>query len=248
MVETVLTNAEVEEIRELLLQQKHRIEAALAGMNSEEEGFRSMELNDEADFAAASRDYDNDYFISDQQRRELAMIDHALKKIENGTFTGHCEMCGEEVTMPRYRIKPHARYCIECPIRVGGRRLSHIFYRRNRVPWRYLFFGNISIFSKFLSAQLLSFCVTFDISTAYHRHREAIPFKKPHRIVGIHNDEKVFFRLPWCRRYVYELVTINRDESVLRDNFSRSFPQDTVHSDRNVAFIVEIDVKRGEAV
>jgi DnaK suppressor protein len=114
MQEKVLTEAQIEEIRGLLLQEKRQIEAALAGMSSEEEGFRSMELNDEADFAAASRDYNNDFQIELQQREELEMINHALQKIEDGTFTGRCEMCGAEVTMPRYRIKPHARYCIEC--------------------------------------------------------------------------------------------------------------------------------------
>ncbi len=114
MTEKVLTEVQIEEIRKMLLQEKERIETILTGMDSEEEGFRAMELNDEADFAAASRDYNNDFYISTQQHKELEMINHALKKINNATFTGLCEMCGAEVTMARYRIKPHARYCIDC--------------------------------------------------------------------------------------------------------------------------------------
>lgn len=114
MNETVLTQAEIDEIQERLLQEKRVIEAVLAAIENEGEGFHGMELNDEADFAAASRDYDNDVRISRQQRGELTMIEHALRKIENGTFTGRCELCGAEVTMPRYRIKPYARYCIDC--------------------------------------------------------------------------------------------------------------------------------------
>ena len=114
MKDTVLTAAEIGEIRERLLEEKRAIESALSSIDSEGEGFRDMELNDEADFAAASRDYDNAFRISRQQREELAMVDHALEKIEKGIFTGRCEMCGAEVTMPRYRIKPYALYCIEC--------------------------------------------------------------------------------------------------------------------------------------
>lgn len=111
---TVLTEAEIDEIRERLLQEKRSIEAALAAIDNEGEGFRGMELNDDADFAAASRDYNNSFQISRQQRAELAMIDHALEKIEQGRFTGRCELCGAEITMARYRIKPYALYCIEC--------------------------------------------------------------------------------------------------------------------------------------
>jgi DnaK suppressor protein len=114
MADKVLTEAQIEEIRELLLCEKDRIESILIGMDGEKEGFLGMELNDEADFAAASRDYNNDLNITSQQRKELEMIDHALEKIKKGTFTGLCEMCGAEVTMQRYRIKPYARYCIDC--------------------------------------------------------------------------------------------------------------------------------------
>lgn len=114
MQEKVLTAEEIEEIRGLLLEEKRKIEAALVSMHSEEEGLRGMELNDEADVAAANRDYNSDFQLGRQQREELAMIDHALEKIANGEFTGCCEMCGAEVTMARYRVKPYARYCIEC--------------------------------------------------------------------------------------------------------------------------------------
>lgn len=53
-------------------------------------------------------------FILKTTKKELELIDHALKKIEKGEYTGLCEMCDSEITIKRLRVKPHARYCIDC--------------------------------------------------------------------------------------------------------------------------------------
>jgi len=51
--------------------------------------------------------------ISSQQSRELAEIDFSLSKIENGGY-GICEMCEEDISFQRLKVKPHAKYCIVC--------------------------------------------------------------------------------------------------------------------------------------
>ena len=43
----------------------------------------------------------------------VADIDHALEKIEKGTY-GLCESCGEEIPVERLEILPSTRYCVEC--------------------------------------------------------------------------------------------------------------------------------------
>lgn len=110
----ILNKKQVEEIRSLLLQNKMTIESTLNNLSNEHSNLTDMVLNDEGDFAAASRDYITDVHIKNQQLRELNLINHALKKIEKNEYTGLCEMCDSEITIRRLRVKPHAMYCIDC--------------------------------------------------------------------------------------------------------------------------------------
>lgn len=109
-----LNTKQVQEIKNLLLENKEKIEQTLHTISDDHESLSSLELNDEADFASASRDYNNDVLIKNQQMSELTMINESLHKIEGGKFTGLCDMCDGEIGMPRLRVKPHAKYCIEC--------------------------------------------------------------------------------------------------------------------------------------
>lgn len=109
-----LNQKQIKEIEDLLLTNKAKIEATINTISNEHQNLSSMELNDEGDFAAASRDYTNDIHIKKQQLEELELINHALKKISKGEFTGLCEMCDAEIGIQRYRVKPHAKYCIDC--------------------------------------------------------------------------------------------------------------------------------------
>lgn len=114
MPKRALSKKHIEEVKTLLLENKAKIEATLNSISNDHESLSSMDLNDDADFAAASRDYSNDIHIKNQQMKELTLINHALFKIEKGTYTGLCEMCDSEITMKRLRVKPHAKYCIDC--------------------------------------------------------------------------------------------------------------------------------------
>ncbi|AXH11004.1 molecular chaperone DnaK suppressor DksA [Malaciobacter halophilus] len=114
MGKRALNQKQIEEIHVLLLQNKQKIETTLRTIDTEHESLSDMDLNDDGDFAAASRDYSNDIHIKKQQLKELNLIDHALKKIEKGEYTGLCEMCDSEISIKRLRVKPHAIYCIDC--------------------------------------------------------------------------------------------------------------------------------------
>lgn len=50
---------------------------------------------------------------SDVARRELAEIDAALARIQEGSF-GVCIECGGPLGLQRIRALPEARYCIAC--------------------------------------------------------------------------------------------------------------------------------------
>ena len=46
-------------------------------------------------------------------RETLADVDHALERIEDGSY-GECERCGNEISPARLEAIPHARLCISC--------------------------------------------------------------------------------------------------------------------------------------
>jgi RNA polymerase-binding transcription factor DksA len=51
--------------------------------------------------------------VSEVVRRELAEIDAALLRIEQGRF-GACQNCGGPLGLQRLRALPEARYCVAC--------------------------------------------------------------------------------------------------------------------------------------
>jgi len=67
MAGRVLNQKQVEEIKVLLVQNKEKIEKTLKTMDTEHETLNTLDLNDDADFAAASRDYSTDIHIKQLQ-------------------------------------------------------------------------------------------------------------------------------------------------------------------------------------
>lgn len=58
--------------------------------------------------------------LGEDQRRELAAIDDALRRISEGRY-GTCLACGGALGLQRIRAIPEARYCVACS---GSRALS----------------------------------------------------------------------------------------------------------------------------
>jgi DnaK suppressor protein len=51
--------------------------------------------------------------LSIRDRAKLALIDVALKRIEDGVY-GDCEECGEEIVEGRLLAFPHVATCVDC--------------------------------------------------------------------------------------------------------------------------------------
>ncbi len=67
-----------------------------------------------ADPAASWQDWESQPEpMTDLTRRELADIDAALRRIEEGRY-GRCEACGGPMGLQRIRAIPEARYCVSC--------------------------------------------------------------------------------------------------------------------------------------
>jgi DnaK suppressor protein len=109
----MLTETELKEFENKLLDRRVQIEKNLKGTTSELDEMRDQELNDEGDYAAASAETVVDSAILLQQRQELNEIELALDKIKRETF-GICEMCEEPIGKPRLEVKNFARFCITC--------------------------------------------------------------------------------------------------------------------------------------
>ena len=109
----MLTEIELNEFQNKLLDRRVQIEKNLRGTTLELEGMRELELNDEGDYAAASAETIVDSAILVQQRKELNEIELALDKIKARTF-GICEMCEEPIARRRLEVKNFARFCITC--------------------------------------------------------------------------------------------------------------------------------------
>jgi DnaK suppressor protein len=66
------------------------------------------------DPAASWRDWETLHDpVSELTRRELAEVEDALRRIEEGRY-GRCESCGGPMGLQRIRAIPEARFCLSC--------------------------------------------------------------------------------------------------------------------------------------
>jgi hypothetical protein len=88
------------EAREFLLQRRRRLrqQSGPAGAGPAGHWFDTEALPEPA---------------GEEARRELARIDAALERIEQGCF-GTCLACGGPMGLQRMRAIPEARYCLGC--------------------------------------------------------------------------------------------------------------------------------------
>lgn len=108
-----MRDSDLKYFKDMLDERKAQIRRNIEDAAREIESLKDDEVGDEADHASVSTDRMIDQAISSQQTRELGEIDFALSKISNGSY-GICEMCEEDISFQRLKVKPHAKYCIVC--------------------------------------------------------------------------------------------------------------------------------------
>lgn len=96
-----------------LLDAKEHILQNVELASTELKQLQTQENNDDMDFASMRSDAMIEQVVSDQQKSELKDIEHALTRIEDGSYN-ICEMCSEKIGMARLKAKPYARYCMTC--------------------------------------------------------------------------------------------------------------------------------------
>ena len=104
---------EIEYFEEILRSRQEQIVKNITTVESELDQLQDMELNDEGDYASANNDHIVENAIGNQQDLELHEIEAALARIKETNY-GICEMCEEPIGIHRLKVKPHAKYCIDC--------------------------------------------------------------------------------------------------------------------------------------
>ena len=117
-----MSTVDVEHFRELLVEKRDAVAAALANLHKE----NARSLEDEtgelvsgsadqhlADTATETVEREIGNTLEEHDERLLGAIDAALQRIEDGTY-GKCVNCGAPIPEERLEAMPWATLCIDC--------------------------------------------------------------------------------------------------------------------------------------
>ena len=117
-----MSTVDVAHFRELLLEERGRVEHAIAALRAEHPGSLedesaevngSLDTEDLAETASATLGREIDYTLGENSQTVLGEINAALARIDAGTF-GTCTKCGTAIAVARLEAHPWASLCIDC--------------------------------------------------------------------------------------------------------------------------------------
>ena len=122
-----MRSGDTQRFREALVDERARVEHALATLRHEHHGSPDDEVeeiaatsdNHLAETATATVDREIDHTLGDNAEQVISAIDAALTHIEQGTY-GACVSCGSEIPRERLEANPWASLCIDCKRRAEG--------------------------------------------------------------------------------------------------------------------------------
>ena len=110
---------DADHVRERLDEERERLDALrqeYVGLRDESEEDNLQELSSvdqhQADIGTETFDREKDFSILEEIEGELAAIEHALKRLDDGTY-GTCEACGKAIPDDRLEAMPAARFCVD---------------------------------------------------------------------------------------------------------------------------------------
>ena len=116
-----MTQVQTDHFRDLLVQERERVERAREQIHNDHPGSLTDETGDLvssswdehlADSATETHDRELDYGLEENADLVLGEIDAALKRIDGGTY-GICEVCGRPIAPERLEARPWATLCID---------------------------------------------------------------------------------------------------------------------------------------
>ncbi len=99
---------------------KSELETLKADLSARLARYKSHQLREEGaldkDFEEQANQTQNDEVVDSleaETRTELAQIEHALERIENGVGE-ECEVCGKTIDPRRLQVLPYTTLCVDC--------------------------------------------------------------------------------------------------------------------------------------
>jgi len=109
----ILNKREKERYKKELLEKKKEINHHLSEFYTESKEVETGIAQDVVDRAESSYTKEFLLSLSNKERKQLSLINEALKRIEKGTY-GICQRCTQEIGKKRLEAIPWTPYCINC--------------------------------------------------------------------------------------------------------------------------------------
>ena len=108
-----IAKKEKKALEKTLRAEKEKILYKLRQFHSESKEVETDIAQDVVDKAESSYTKEFLLSLSDAERRQLALIDDALRRLPGKEF-GLCQMCGKPISKKRLSALPWTPYCIDC--------------------------------------------------------------------------------------------------------------------------------------
>lgn len=105
-----MTKLNIKNIKKNLLTERDFLAARISGNDLSVD---DSETPDPVDLAVQNYSKNVLLAVSENDSRQLQMIDEALRRIEDEEY-GECQNCGNEIQPKRLEAIPWARYCLNC--------------------------------------------------------------------------------------------------------------------------------------
>ncbi len=102
----------MENLKQVLLKRRQALRKALAGELGELEALNRAARGDEVDLALDSAYDEMSAQLAELESRELAQIEKALERMEDGTY-GICELTGKPIPLARLQALPYTTLRVE---------------------------------------------------------------------------------------------------------------------------------------
>ena len=108
-----MNKAQLKKFKTLLSEKRDEIVKKAKQTLEEDMALDANDLPDEMDLASSEYLQSFQFRLRGREKTFLKKIDHALAKIDQGTF-GICEECEEPIHMKRLEARPETTLCIRC--------------------------------------------------------------------------------------------------------------------------------------
>ena len=105
-----MTELNIENIKQSLIAER---DGLFAKLNGNDLSVDDTETPDPVDLAVRNYSKNVMLAVSENESRQLQMVDEALQRIEDDEY-GLCQNCGNQIQSKRLQAIPWARYCLNC--------------------------------------------------------------------------------------------------------------------------------------